>query len=105
MFGQGHGGWGLAPVIHGLDLIIGSIVQRPAVVEGRIEPRMILNLTLVFDHLERDIGGQEWFRSALARPGCDHEAAHLTSSFPLLQTGVFYFSTVYAKSDVRVAGG
>lgn len=50
MFGKGMVGWGLVPVIHGLDLIVGSIAWKPAVVDGRIEPREILNLTVVFDH-------------------------------------------------------
>ena len=42
------GGW--LPVTHGLDLVVGGIAWKPAVVEGRIEPREILNLTVVFDH-------------------------------------------------------
>ncbi len=51
MFGHGHGsGWGVSPTMHSLDLIVGSIAQKPAVVEGRIEPREILNLTVGFDH-------------------------------------------------------
>lgn len=58
MFGKGQGvkgtaalaGWGIAPFEHVLDLLVGSIAWKPAVVEGRIEPREILNLTVVFDH-------------------------------------------------------
>lgn len=50
MFGKGHSGWGIAPFEHVLDLLVGSIAWKPAVVEGRIEPREILNLTVVFDH-------------------------------------------------------
>ncbi len=50
MFGKGRSGWGLAPTMHSLDLIVGSIACKPAVVEGRVEPREILNLTVVFDH-------------------------------------------------------
>jgi len=51
MFGHGHGsGWGVSPTMHSLDLIVGSIAQKPAVVESRIEPREILNLTVGFDH-------------------------------------------------------
>jgi len=30
--------------------VVGSTAWKPAVVEGRIEPREILNLTVVFDH-------------------------------------------------------
>jgi pyruvate/2-oxoglutarate dehydrogenase complex dihydrolipoamide acyltransferase (E2) component len=50
MFGKGMSGWGLVPVMHVLDLVVGSTARKPAVVEGRIEPREILNLTVVFDH-------------------------------------------------------
>ena len=50
MFGEGHSGWGIAPVSHSLDLIVGSVARKPAIVDGRIEPRDILNLTVVFDH-------------------------------------------------------
>jgi pyruvate/2-oxoglutarate dehydrogenase complex dihydrolipoamide acyltransferase (E2) component len=50
MFGKHQRGWALSPVMHSLDLIVGSISWQPAVVEGRIEPRQILNLTVVFDH-------------------------------------------------------
>lgn len=50
MFGKGVGGWGITPIIHGLGLIVGSTATKPAVVAGRIEPREILNLTVVFDH-------------------------------------------------------
>jgi pyruvate/2-oxoglutarate dehydrogenase complex dihydrolipoamide acyltransferase (E2) component len=50
MFGKGHSGWGLEATRHSLDLVVGSTAWKPAVVEGRIEPREILNLTVVFDH-------------------------------------------------------
>jgi hypothetical protein len=50
MFGKGQGGWGIFTGSHVLDLIVGSMAWKPAVVEGRIEPRQILNLTVVFDH-------------------------------------------------------
>jgi pyruvate/2-oxoglutarate dehydrogenase complex dihydrolipoamide acyltransferase (E2) component len=50
MFGKGLGGWGIAPLTSSLGLIVGSTTWKPAVVEGRIEPRQILNLTVVFDH-------------------------------------------------------
>lgn len=35
---------------HSLDLVVGSIALKPAVVANRIEPREILNLTVVSDH-------------------------------------------------------
>ena len=50
MFGGGHSGWGLSPTFHSLGLVVGGIAWKPTVVEGRIEPREILNLTVTFDH-------------------------------------------------------
>ena len=50
MFGKGHNGWGMFPVTQVLGLVVGTIAWKPAVVEGRIEPREILHLTVVFDH-------------------------------------------------------
>jgi len=50
MFGEGHSGWGVYPATGTLGLVVGSIARKPAVVEGRIEPREILHLTVVFDH-------------------------------------------------------
>jgi pyruvate/2-oxoglutarate dehydrogenase complex dihydrolipoamide acyltransferase (E2) component len=50
MFGKGHSGWGIATTPHSLGLVVGSMAWKPAVLEGRIEPREILNLTVLFDH-------------------------------------------------------
>lgn len=50
MFGGSRSGWGLTPTGSSLGLVVGGIAWKPAVIEGRIEPREILNLTLVFDH-------------------------------------------------------
>jgi pyruvate/2-oxoglutarate dehydrogenase complex dihydrolipoamide acyltransferase (E2) component len=50
MFGEGHGGWGISAGSHVLDLVVGSTIWKPAVVDGRIEPREILCLTVMFDH-------------------------------------------------------
>jgi hypothetical protein len=50
MFGKGHSGWGITTTPHSLSLVVGSINWKPAVVEGQIEPREILNLTVLFDH-------------------------------------------------------
>ena len=51
MFGKGNSsGWGLTPPMHSLFLIVGGIARKPAVVENRIEPREILNLTVGFNH-------------------------------------------------------
>lgn len=49
MFGEG-GGWGLTPTIHTLGVTVGGIACKPGIVDGRIEPREYLNLTLSFDH-------------------------------------------------------
>jgi pyruvate/2-oxoglutarate dehydrogenase complex dihydrolipoamide acyltransferase (E2) component len=50
MFGGSHSGWGLTPTGNSLGLVVGGIAWKPAVVEGWIEPREILNLTVLFDH-------------------------------------------------------
>jgi hypothetical protein len=50
MFGEGHSGWGLFPITGVLGLIVGSIAWKPGIVEGRVEPREILHLTVMFDH-------------------------------------------------------
>jgi len=50
MFGEGHSGWGIYPATEVLGLVVGSIAQKPAVVEGRVEPREILHLTVTLDH-------------------------------------------------------
>jgi pyruvate/2-oxoglutarate dehydrogenase complex dihydrolipoamide acyltransferase (E2) component len=50
MFGKGHSGWGMYSTSHSLDLVVGSTAWKPAVVNGHIEPREILNLTVLFDH-------------------------------------------------------
>jgi len=50
LFGGGHSGWGLSPTFHPLGLVVGGISWKPTMVEGQIEPREILNLTVTFDH-------------------------------------------------------
>ena len=50
MFGGGRSGWGISPTPQPLALLTGGIAWKPAVMEGRIEPREVLNLTLMFDH-------------------------------------------------------
>ena len=49
MFGTG-GGWGLGLPKHTLAVTIGGIAEKPGVVDGRIEIREYLCLTLNFDH-------------------------------------------------------
>jgi pyruvate/2-oxoglutarate dehydrogenase complex dihydrolipoamide acyltransferase (E2) component len=50
MFGGSHSGWGLTPSAQSLALVVGGTAWKPAIVEDRIEPREILNLTVLFDH-------------------------------------------------------
>jgi pyruvate/2-oxoglutarate dehydrogenase complex dihydrolipoamide acyltransferase (E2) component len=50
MFGKGHAGWGIASGTHVLDLIVGGTTRNLAEVEGRIESRDMLSLTIIFDH-------------------------------------------------------
>jgi pyruvate/2-oxoglutarate dehydrogenase complex dihydrolipoamide acyltransferase (E2) component len=50
MFGGGHSGWGLTPTPQSLGLVVGGIAWKPAVRDGRIEPREFLSLTVLFDH-------------------------------------------------------
>jgi pyruvate/2-oxoglutarate dehydrogenase complex dihydrolipoamide acyltransferase (E2) component len=50
MFGQGSGwGFGFLPM-HTLGLTVGGIAPKPGVIEGRIEIREYLSLTITFDH-------------------------------------------------------
>lgn len=50
MFGKGHSGWGISATPVSLSVIVGSLAMKPWVVDGRIEPREILHITLMFDH-------------------------------------------------------
>jgi hypothetical protein len=55
MFGEGHSGWGIYPLASEmLGLLVGSISWKLREVEGRIEPRQMLNLTISFDHERLD---------------------------------------------------
>jgi hypothetical protein len=49
MFGEG-GGWGIPPVPVTLMLTLGGIAEKPGIIDGHIEPREYLSLTLSFDH-------------------------------------------------------
>jgi pyruvate/2-oxoglutarate dehydrogenase complex dihydrolipoamide acyltransferase (E2) component len=49
MFGTG-GGWGIPVPNHTLQLTLGGIVKKPGIVEGRIEIREYLSVTISFDH-------------------------------------------------------
>jgi pyruvate/2-oxoglutarate dehydrogenase complex dihydrolipoamide acyltransferase (E2) component len=49
MFGRGAG-WGIAPMNHTTTLVVGGLAHKPGLVDGRIEAREYLCLTLTFDH-------------------------------------------------------
>ena len=49
MFGRGSG-WAVPFGVHTLDVALGGISEKPGVVDGRIEIREYLCLTLMFDH-------------------------------------------------------
>jgi hypothetical protein len=49
MFGTG-GGWGISYPLYSLNLTVGGIAEKPAVINGQITAREFLNLTLSFDH-------------------------------------------------------
>jgi len=50
MFGKGSGwGFGFLP-LHNLGLTVGGMSEKPGIVEGRIEIREFLDLTVSFDH-------------------------------------------------------
>ncbi len=50
MFGKGHAGWGIANGSHVLDLVVGGTARKLVEVEGRIESREMLSVTIIFDH-------------------------------------------------------
>ena len=50
MFGKGHSGWAVSATPHSLSLFAGGIATKPAVIDGRIVPREILDLTVLFAH-------------------------------------------------------
>ena len=50
MFGRGSG-WGITFLpLHTLGLTVGGIAEKPGVIDGRIEIREYLDLTITFDH-------------------------------------------------------
>ena len=50
MFGKG-GGWGIPVANHTLSVILGGIAEKPVVVDGRLENREYLCVTVSFDHV------------------------------------------------------
>lgn len=49
MFGS-RGGWGTAPTLATLGVLVGGIVNKPRILDGRIVERDMLCITLDFDH-------------------------------------------------------
>ena len=49
MFGRG-GGWGLYRPNHTLAVVIGGLARKPGLVDGRVEAREYLDLTVQVDH-------------------------------------------------------
>ncbi|MCU4739824.1 2-oxo acid dehydrogenase subunit E2 [Natronoglomus mannanivorans] len=49
MFATG-GGWGISPTNYTLQLTVGGIDRKPGLVDGEIEPREYLSLTVTVDH-------------------------------------------------------
>ncbi len=49
MFGKG-GGWGIPVIQHSLAVTLGGIAEKPVVVDGQIEIRELLSVTISFDH-------------------------------------------------------
>jgi pyruvate/2-oxoglutarate dehydrogenase complex dihydrolipoamide acyltransferase (E2) component len=49
MFGRGSG-WGIPTAAHTLDITLGGIGEKPVVIDGRLETREYLNMTISMDH-------------------------------------------------------
>lgn len=49
MFGEG-GGWGIPVPNHTLQLTLGGMATKPALVDGAIQAREFLSVTVSFDH-------------------------------------------------------
>ncbi len=49
MFGGG-GGWAISPTNYTLQLTVGGISEKPRLVDGELESRELLDLTVTFDH-------------------------------------------------------
>jgi hypothetical protein len=65
MFGGGRSGWGISPTPQPLAVVVGGIAWKPAVVDGRMEPREMLSLTIMFNHEVIDGGPATRFTKRL----------------------------------------
>jgi pyruvate/2-oxoglutarate dehydrogenase complex dihydrolipoamide acyltransferase (E2) component len=50
MFGKGHSGWGISDGTHALDLVVGGTAQKLSEIDGKIQLRDMMSLTIIFDH-------------------------------------------------------
>jgi len=50
MFAEGRTGWAIPVTPHNLVLVVGGIKIRPEYINGTVEPRDMLSLTLALDH-------------------------------------------------------
>ena len=50
MFGKNIGGWVLHFPTRTVDIALGGIKEKPAIIEGKVVPREILNITIYVDH-------------------------------------------------------
>jgi pyruvate/2-oxoglutarate dehydrogenase complex dihydrolipoamide acyltransferase (E2) component len=60
-------GWFLHSTLHPVSFGIGSVVQKPWVVDGEIRIRDILNMTVSFDHDIVDGGDMARFTASLVK--------------------------------------
>lgn len=65
--GARFAGWIVPRTIHNLALGLGSVVQKPRVVNGEVVPREVLHLTILFDHDVVDGAPAARFTSELVR--------------------------------------
>ncbi len=49
MFGKGSG-WGITTAAHTLDITIGGIGEKPVFIDGNLETREYLHMTISMDH-------------------------------------------------------
>jgi len=56
MFAGGHGGWGIPIAPPTLMITVGGIAIKPRYVNGNLEPRELLDLTISVDHAVVDGG-------------------------------------------------
>jgi len=66
MYGDGEF-WGIALPQHNLQLVVGGIAEKPAMIDGEVRPREFLSLTLALNHDVIDGGPATRFANDLKR--------------------------------------